>query len=182
MRVLVDMDDVLADNEKKLYEKLGEIHPEIRRISLENRTTFYARDQYPIEISPIITEIMSSKGFYLSLAPIQGSIESLIEMRNIGLEVFICTSPLSQYRYCTGEKFEWVEMHLGKEWIKRIIMTKDKTIVKANYLIDDKPSISGVVQIPEWEHILYTQPYNQNVQGKRRLTWDNWKSVLLPNS
>jgi len=29
---------------------------------------------------------------------------------------------------------------------------------------------------------LKNQPYNQNVQGKRRLTWDNWKSVLLPNS
>ena len=101
----------------------------------------------------------------------------MTEMESMGLEVFICTSPLSNYQNCVLEKFEWVENHLGSKWVSRIILTKDKTLVKADYIIDDKPNITGVEESPSWEHILYDCPYNREI-NKRRITWANWKSIL----
>lgn len=104
-------------------------------------------------------------------------LEALTEMSEKSKEVFICTNPLSKYENCVLEKYRWVDDHLGKEWIKRIIVTKDKTIIRGDILIDDKPEIKGVETL-SWEHIIFTQPYNLSVNSKRRLTWQNWKSVL----
>ena len=64
------------------------------------------------------------------------------------------------------------------DWIKKLIITSDKTIVDGNYLIDDKPIITGTNPNPTWEQIYYTKSYNKNKKGKRRLTWNSWKRVL----
>ena len=103
--------------------------------------------------------------------------EALTEMESLGHKVFICTSPLGAYQNCVAEKFEWIDKHIGKGWIKKIIITGDKTIVTGDYLIDDRPEIEGVESTPAWKHILYDQPYNHNV-NKRRLTWTNYKEIL----
>ena len=92
-------------------------------------------------------------------------------------EAYICTSPMTENPYCLQEKFEWIGKHLGNAWTKKMIITKDKTIVLGNFLIDDNPNIKGV-QEPTWEHILYSQPYNLNVDNKRRMTWQNWKHIF----
>jgi 5'-nucleotidase len=89
-----------------------------------------------------------------------------------GGDVYICTSPLSQYRNCVLEKYEWVEEHLGSDFTKRIILTWDKTLVRGDVLVDDKPDIQGLV-MPQWRHILYDQPYNRCLPGVR-MTWRNW--------
>ncbi|MDX1378507.1 MAG: hypothetical protein R3307_06640, partial [Anaerolineales bacterium] len=141
------------------------------------RTTFYVKEQYPDELKPLVSEIVWKSGFFRDMPPIDGGKAALTEMGEMGFEVFICTSPLSTYQNCVLEKFEWVEKHLGSRWVSRIILTKDKTLVKADYLIDDKPRITGVENTPSWEHILYDRPYNRQVD-KKRLTWNNWKSVL----
>ena len=62
---------------------------------------------------------------------------------------------------------------------KKTIITKDKTIITGDLLIDDKPEVTGS-QEPTWEHILYSQPYNKDVKSKRRITWENWKPVINP--
>jgi 5'-nucleotidase len=61
--------------------------------------------------------------------------------------------------------------------VNRIILTKDKTLIKADYIIDDKPEISGVENMPAWEHIIFDRPYNRQV-NKRRITWETWKDVM----
>lgn len=109
--------------------------------------------------------------------PIEGGLEALCALASQGQMVFICTSPLSQYDPCVLEKYQWVDRHLGKDWVRRVILTPDKTMVKSDFLIDDKPEITSVAT-PSWEHILYTQPYNQQITSKRRLTWQNWRAVL----
>jgi len=37
-----------------------------------------------------------------------------------------------------------VEKHLGKHWLERIIIAKDKTMANGHLLIDDRPNISGI--------------------------------------
>jgi len=177
MRILVDMDGVISDFDGEFIKRWQERHPEKFHIPMEERTLFYVKDQYPEELKPLVMEILLEPTFFRDMMPMDGAKEALFEMDTMGLEVFICTSPFSAYQNCVLEKYEWVEKTLGSDWVNHIILTKDKTLVKADYLIDDKPEITGVEITPGWEHIVYDRPYNRGT-NKRRLTWKNWKDVL----
>lgn len=87
------------------------------------------------------------------------------ELLALGMDVRICTSPLSQFENCVAEKYLWVEKHLGREATNRLILTKDKTLVHGNLLIDDKPLIQGAVK-PRWKHVLFDAPYNRGVADR----------------
>ncbi len=180
MRILVDMDGVLADFEGGFLKRWREKYPNKPYIPLEDRRTFYAKDQYPFELHRFMETIRREPGFFLNMEPIPGAIAALQSMDEFGWDVFLCSSPLSAYEHCVLEKYKWIEKYFGRSWIKRLILTKDKTIINANFLIDDKPVITGVQPQPDWEQIVYDQPYNREVSGKRRLTWNTWKTVLLP--
>ncbi|MDP4039166.1 MAG: 5'-3'-deoxyribonucleotidase [Candidatus Pacearchaeota archaeon] len=177
MRILVDMDGVVADFEKGVLDTYRNRHPDKSFVPLEQRTSFYVKDNYPNELQPLVEEIYLAQGFYLNLPPIDGSLEALSELTSRGDEIYICTSPLLSNPFCVQEKYDWVINHLGKDWTKRMIVSKDKTIVHGDFLIDDKPEVKGVQQ-PSWEQILYSQPYNSQVNSMKRMTWRNWKSVI----
>lgn len=44
-------------------------------------------------------------------------------------------------------QYQWVEKHLGPEFVERIILTRDKTVVAADLLFDDKDTIQGLNSI-----------------------------------
>jgi 5'-nucleotidase len=177
MRILVDMDDVLANFEEGFLSRWRKKHPKLEFIPLDERNTGYILDQYPKIYHQLIKETIRAPGFIKNLKPIDGAINALCEMDDLEYEVFICTTSMINYDICIPEKMEWVNTYLGKEWLEKLIILRDKTLVSANYLIDDNPKIMGRKE-PEWEHVLYTQPYNMDVRDKKRLTWNDWKEVL----
>ena len=174
--VLVDQDGPLADFEGGFSEKWRKKFPKRIFVSHDQRKSFEIYENYPKPLWKAIKRIYYAKGFILNLQPIEGSIEALKTMLALGHDVRICTSPLSN-KYSIGEKWLWVEKHLGAKFAKRLIITKDKTLVKGALLIDDKPVISGICQ-PEWEHIIFDAPYNKEIPDKRRVNWQNWREVL----
>uniref|UniRef100_A0A3Q3WBF6 Uncharacterized protein n=1 Tax=Mola mola TaxID=94237 RepID=A0A3Q3WBF6_MOLML len=98
-------------------------------------------------------------------------------------DVFICTSPIKHYKHCPYEKYAWVEKHLGQEFVEQVILTRDKTLISGDILIDDKPDIIGVEPKPMWEHILFTAYHNKHLStrpSQRRLqSWcDDWRAIL----
>jgi 5'-nucleotidase len=177
MMILVDQDGPLANFEGGFLKNWQNLFPKEFFIPLEERTTFYMREQYPTHLTEKVDAIYSSPGFFRNLEPTKGAIEAIKELVKLGYDVRICTSPLSRYEHCVLEKFEWVEKHLGRQFTKRIILTKDKTMVRGDLLIDDKPEITGVFN-PTWEHIVFDYPYNKHIKGKRRLNWDNWEKII----
>lgn len=178
MLVLIDMDGVLADFEGHLMQQWRTLYPNTFDLAREERTTFYLSRQFPKEHRDKLFEIMYSGEFFANLPPIPGGLEALEEMKALGWQVFLCSSPLLGNLTGASEKFAWVKQHLGRAWWGQLILAVDKTLVQGDILIDDRPEIEGAAQ-PSWEHVLYDQPYNRQVKGKRRLTWDNWKTVLL---
>lgn len=178
MRVLIDMDGVLADFERGFLETWRKKHPDNTYVPLDERNTFYLLRQYPAEYRDLIWQIFLAPGFFKDLPAIPGGREALTEMAEAGVEVFICTTPFRAYQHCVREKYEWVDQHLGAKWVGRLILTPDKTIVDADYLIDDRPSVGGLAT-PRWKHILYDDVRNRGEGGRPRLTWANWKAVML---
>ena len=171
------MDGVLADFEGRFLEIWRTRFPDRPFIPLHERRTFSLKDDYPAEHVEDVRDIWYSHGFFRSLAPIPGGRGALEEMAASGHEVFLCTSPLLRWENCVPEKFAWVADHLGEGWTRRMVVTRDKTIVSGDILVDDKPAIEGV-SLPTWEHVVFDQPYNRGKPGRRLASWRDWRSVL----
>ncbi|XP_059764273.1 5'(3')-deoxyribonucleotidase, cytosolic type [Balaenoptera ricei] len=187
VRVLVDMDGVLADFEAGLLRGFRRSFPGEPHVPLQERRGFLACEQYRAlrpDLADKVASVYEAPGFFLDLEPIPGALEAMREMNDMqDTEVFICTSPLMKYDNCVHEKYRWVEKHLGPQFVERIILTRDKTVVLGDLLIDDKDTIQGQEETPSWEHILFTCCHNQHLAlpppRRRLLSWmDNWKEII----
>uniref|UniRef100_A0A3B3QXK1 5',3'-nucleotidase, mitochondrial n=1 Tax=Paramormyrops kingsleyae TaxID=1676925 RepID=A0A3B3QXK1_9TELE len=110
LRVLVDMDGVIADFEGGFLKKYRAKYPNEPYISLENRRGFWVSNQYG-ELRRDLCEkaisIWESKNFFIDLEPLPGSVAALKEMSSMeNTDVFICTSPIKQYSFCPFEKVQ----------------------------------------------------------------------------
>ncbi|XP_036921786.1 5'(3')-deoxyribonucleotidase, cytosolic type [Sturnira hondurensis] len=187
VRVLVDMDGVLADFEAGLLRAFCRRFPGEPHVPLAERRGFFAGEQYGAlrpDLADKVASVYEAPGFFLDLEPIPGAVEAMQQMNALkDTEVFICTSPLLKFDHCVGEKYHWVERHLGPQFVERIIMTRDKTVVLGDLLIDDKDTIQGQEETPSWEHILFTCYHNQHLAlpptRRRLLSWsDNWREII----
>lgn len=177
MIILVDMDGTIADwghGWDRAMDAQGSRARAIRRHA--QQVSFDLKEGLGPRQSLVVDRVMDQHGFYADLQPIPGAIEALQQMARKH-DVFICTSPWLSNPTCIPDKIGWVEKHLGDNWVNRLIFTKDKTLVRGTFLIDDKPDIKGSAK-PEWEHIIYTQPYNITQPQRRIDDWANWKQVI----
>ncbi len=181
MIILVDMDDVLADFDGYFLGVWRKRYPDKFFIPMNERQKFYMRDEYPPELLEQMTKIFTEKGFVASLSEIDGGISAVKKMKELGHEVFICSSPMRQYQNCVAEKYEWIEKHLGFEWTTKLILSRDKTLIQGDILIDDKPEVEGAA-VPKWEHIIFDKSYNRHIKDKRRITWADWEETLFGKS
>lgn len=175
--LLIDMDGVLTDWYLGILEKIQARYPMAPLLRHNQIKTFYIEDNYPEEWGPAIREIMKDAKHYHNLVPIPGGVEALkdIEANCLDfIEPFIVTAPdlETEGQECWSGKALWVQEHLGDWWLKRLVITKDKTLVRGHFLIDDKPKIAGAMK-PNWTQLIYTQPYNSEVVGQH-FTWEKW--------
>jgi 5'-nucleotidase len=175
--VLVDMDNVLVATMQGYNKRLDEMFPEIKIIPYEQITDHNFHELYPKELVPKLEKVWKSQGLFLRLAPISGALEA-IEGISRNNDVLICSRPFLDSPFCESEKKEWIRAYLGREWAKRLVLVRDKTRIRGELLIDDHPGQEKGAYTPDWEHVLYTQPWNIQDTQRRRLTWENWKQVL----
>ena len=170
MILLFDQDGPLADFDGAFAARFAELHPDAPVVDVRARTQFKITGSYPDHLHRAINAIYQEVGFYENLPLVPGALDGLQSLLEAGHEVFICTSPLTEYRNCVAEKFAWVEKNLGSEWLKRLVITKDKTVVGGSVLVDDKPHVTGAVT-PTWTHVRYTTSYNAHLVDVPRFSW-----------
>lgn len=174
--VLVDMDNTLVNWELQFERLMKNHYPHIPIVPPWKRTHFKIEQNYNVEYRDEILHLTSLDEFWLTMDPIQGALEALNDMRQIGLVVFIVTTPDAHHTSRSAyEKITWIERHLGWDWKMRSILTHDKTLVNGDILIDDKPAASVGLLRPSWTHMLFSQPYNvQHGFCPRLDSWKNW--------
>ena len=176
MIILLDMDGVLADFEQGFVRGWTARFPGQPPLDPRDRRHFSIRDDYPTHQGAMVQAVYHAEGFFRDLAPMPGALDAARALVGLGHDVRICTSPLRHYRHCVPEKYEWIDAHLGPEFVNRMIVTRDKTLVRGDVLVDDNPDITGA-QVPAWQHVVFDQPYNQQVAGPR-MTWATWRDVI----
>ncbi|ETH88912.1 5' nucleotidase, deoxy (Pyrimidine), cytosolic type C protein (NT5C) [Bordetella pertussis STO1-CHOC-0018] len=157
MLILLDQDGVLADFEHAFIDAWRKRHPDIEPVAFEERKSFHIREDYAPELRGLAEAIYTAPGFIRDLPPVPGAVEAFRELLALGMDVRICSSPLMQFENCVAEKYLWVERHLGRDATQRLILTRDKTLVQGDLLIDDRPVITGAAR-PRWRHIIYDAP------------------------
>lgn len=184
--VLVDMDDTVADFTGHALALLAKRHPDILLPDAKNTTFPLANSLKSDDDKSKLKALFVEAGFFRDMAPIPGAVAALHEMVELGFNVRLCSAPLSNSPACLAEKAAWVQQHLGPRWIDRLILTRDKTLVHGDMLIDDAPIAKGDSRIPSWQHVYFTRPHNlpgqPSVEASRlRLdAWDRWAAVLPP--
>lgn len=162
--VLVDIDNVIAGWTDAIVDGYVEAGGDAADIDFERWDLGLTGEK-----NRRLRAVQAAPGFYAGLQPIDGAIEGLYLLRDLGATVKLCSTPDATNPTCASDKVDWVANHVGTAWVKDLILTHDKTLVRGAVLIDDKPEVTGAV-VPEWEHIIFDQPYNRHVTGKRILT------------
>jgi 5'(3')-deoxyribonucleotidase len=110
--VYIDMDDVLCDYNSAHRAKL--------------------------ETNPSIAFPQSQYGFFASLQPIEGSIESVKALiQDKRFSPYILTAPSYVNPLCYTEKRVWIETYFGLDFTRKLIISPDKSLFKGDVLIDD---------------------------------------------
>lgn len=137
--VFVDMDDVLCDFSGS-HRQMRELQPDVA---------------YPQSVA----------GFFETLPAITDSIESVNELRK-HYRVFILSAPSTRNPLSYTEKRLWIESQFGYEFTKKLILSPDKSLLKGDFLIDDRLSGNGQEsfdgelihfgsqQFPDWKKVL----------------------------
>ena len=112
MIIYVDMDDVLCNYTSAYREALK-----------NNPGILFPQSQY---------------GFFLNLEPITNAIETVSIMRNSDKYTpYILTAPSIKNPFSYTEKRVWVEKFFGSDFVDKLIICSNKSLLKGDVLIDD---------------------------------------------
>ena len=171
--LLIDLDDTANMFSETLHEILLKNHPELEEYPLEQRPIYEIENYYPPHVKKTIIDTVGAPGFILNLDPKHGFVEAVNILKD-KYTIFFCSSPttinpeLSSY-----EKHLWLKRYFGTS--DNLILTRDKTMVAGDFLIDDKPKIEGFCN-PSWKRFMYHQTYNEDVICDGRFM--NWVEIL----
>ena len=164
--VAVDMDNVMADITTQLqewyYQRTGFLLAESDMIG---------RDEVSVFPEPAIARgFLYEQGFFEEAKVMENCFEVLSEM-NKAHDIFIVSAAM-EFPNSLPEKYNWLKRHFPFLGWKQFVFCGLKTIIKADWLIDDHLKN---LDFFEGEKLLFTAPHNINVSNYRRV--DNWREV-----
>jgi len=167
-RIAVDMDEVVAD---ALGEHLRRYNRDYKeKIQIEDLEGKWIWDVVSRDRQQALANYLYSEDFFESLA-VMPDAERVIERLQTSYEVFIVTAAM-EVPTSFDQKFRWLAKHFPFVAPSHIVYCGDKSIVRADYLIDDNPRQLRHFQ---GERILYSAPHNAHIKGYRRVK--NWLEV-----
>lgn len=167
-RICVDMDEVMAD---ALAEHLVRYNRDYNAgLTLEDLQGKALWDVIASEHHSVVEGYLRSDDFFenLTVMPEAQRVMRLLQQR---YEVFIATAAM-EVPASFHQKYRWLEKYFPYISPSHIVYCGDKSILNADYLIDDNPR---QLQRFKGEGILFTSPHNIAVKGFRRV--NDWLDV-----
>lgn len=153
MKIIVDLDGVVCDFFKPLIEEYNNITNE--GITVDTFQEWEMGDF--VKDKATLYKIFQTPGFFYNLLPIAGSLEALKELKGLGHQLCVVTSPTGPTS--ANEKISWLKKYLPD---LPYLIGKEKQWVTADMLIDDGPHNAEAYRKEHTNaHILGpTYPYN----------------------
>ena len=168
IRIAIDMDEVLADTVSSLLDWYrDEFGYEWTRASLEGKGF------NGIAPEPAFQRMraMLHQGDFFETIPVMPGCQAVVEAMMARYEVFVASAAMDYPGSCLA-KHRWLRRHFPFLPEERIVFCGDKSILRADYLIDDHARhfrrFGG-------QGVLFTSPHNIHVSGYPRV--ENWTQV-----
>jgi len=118
----------------------------------------------------VLDSYTRSEDFFEAMAVMPDS-QRVMHRLQMSYEVFIATAAM-EIPSSFQQKYRWLAKHFPFIPASNIVYCGDKSILRADYLIDDNPR-----QLRRFtgEGILYSSPHNLGVQGYKRV--NDWLEV-----
>ena len=164
-RIALDMDEVIADVYPKFldyYERDFGYRPK--------REDYWGKKVYELEGAIHIRKYLFEPGFFRDLPVMEGS-QEVVKWLHEHYDIYIVTSAM-EFRNSLIDKRDWLEEHFPFIHWKKVIMCGDKSVINADYMIDDH--VRNLLTF-KGKGILYTSTHNTDDTQFTRV--NNWKEV-----
>ncbi len=168
LRIAVDMDEVLADTLAVELEWLRREHG--YQLTPEQTAGRPLTDLAHEEHLRRLEEVLLEGSFFADLPVMKESQRVMMELTERH-EVFIATAAM-EYPGSFAAKFQWLAKHFPFIHPSHIVFCGDKSILSADYLIDDNDRHFRCFR---GQGVLFTAPHNLNVTGYPRV--NGWVEV-----
>ncbi len=172
-RIAIDMDEVMADTMAHFLQKYNKrFGVGLKKEHFQGRHVFDVIDEAH---KPEAHDYFQEETFFATIPVMPGSVD-VIKALTERHEVFITTAAMDVPCSFTP-KFEWLQRHFPFIPTSNIVFCGDKSIILADYLIDDNLRQLGKFR---GEGIVYTAPHNVNETRFRRVNhWDDVRTMFL---
>lgn len=183
MIIAVDMDQILVSLNSTWFAQFND-----PRVTEQSVTRWDFKDVLPdvVDRARLFTELQRVP--FAELDPIPGGIEAVRELRMGGHDVVVVTDAMAPE--IAAGKMLWMRARLPELPRENLVITKRKSLINADVLIDDSPEQlaawrlgSTWTPLPRWRYpITMTYPYNRGVQAHHLGDWRDplkfWGSVV----
>ena len=167
-RICVDMDEVMADT---LAEHLRRYNQEFdEALTLDDLAGRGLWEIAPADRQTQLRAFLDAEDFFEDLAIMPGAQEVLKQL-SPRFEIFIATQAMTVPN-SLGPKYRWLQRHFRFIPPTHYVFCGNKSILLANYLIDDLPRNLERFQ---GQGLLFSAPHNLTVTGFARV--NNWQEV-----
>jgi 5'-nucleotidase len=166
-RLIVDMDDVMADATGQFinyYEK--EFGLRIDRSILNGKGE---GEGFP-ENHTAIAEFPYRANFFRTMT-VNEHCQIVMEQLNKKYEVFIVSAAM-EFPQSLSEKFEWIKEHFPFLTWRQVVFCGNKSVVHGDFMIDD---LVHNLERFNGEKFIFTAPHNIHLNHFKR--FNNWKEI-----
>ncbi len=164
-RIALDMDEVIADVRPKFLD----LYEQEMGIRLQE-ADYRGKKIYQINGADRLRTHLFEKGFFADLPVIPDSQEVVRELTEY-YDIFITTAAM-EFRASLEDKYDWLQRHFPFLHWKNFVFCGDKSIIAADYMIDDHVFNLRTFQ---GQGLLYTASHNVHETGYVRV--DNWQEI-----
>jgi 5'-nucleotidase len=170
--IAADVDGFLANLHVPWYGRYNKDYDD--NLQVDTVTEWGVHKFVKPECGTKIYEYLDDPTLYDDVLPYCGALETITALKNFGHRVIYATaSPAKSY----GRKFDWLKQYGFITDQKDYIETRDKSLVRADILIDD---YQGNLDVFVGRKILFGQPWNLSEEFNPKYLYAyTWREVIL---